>query len=702
MAFLLNSLENINSALAAVKNNPSVRPEKFYSKILLDTIKTPVEDYVHVKHATTSYTIPQGHQKLELRRFGSWTEHLEVLKEGIPPRPDVTRSEKIELSYMQFGRFAFFTDQIRTDVLDDFVAHYTKELSDLANRTIEKFAREKLLSSTNRYYANGKTSMSELVPGDIITIADLRLIALKLDRAYVGKIGNFFNYICSPEFMYDLIDDEYVQSYMELNQNTFNLYTNGEPFPLFKVRYIETKLDENMAPDLDHPGEYLDADGNYWIRMSKKDGSVVYSIKDEHVSTGVVNNESDVSDETKLGGRYILKEYYYKDGSAIENRIYWKINSSVSATGSNTEGIYVLDANGNYVEGDQNDVTQAILEDSVELPVNRGILTGAKGLAKLNVEGQGSAQIIIKPLGSGGTNDPLNQLSSIGFKIQGLGFGFERMEAVYITLSVPNHALDTVGISRDAILGQVGSHVHEEGNIVENASGDDEYAVSAWQASKAYSLGERVSNSGSYYIATVSHTSHSSTFATDLTAGKWVKYGEVEVDNPGDLGLETKVSKQAETSVSQVPTAIQTLTDGLEISLSISGNNITHTAEYPSTISDLTGYKQDAIIRFSSPLPAGTVVDAVTYDQGSGASPLNATNVSLAGKTEIFMSKLVEETMRNEIEGHAGLTTTMVFTIDDNATNISAIMSVEQIISNNDFISWYTIASDSLEIEVDA
>ncbi|NCB50129.1 MAG: hypothetical protein EOM53_05610, partial [Alphaproteobacteria bacterium] len=170
---LLNTIENINSALAVVRNNPSVRPEKFYSKILLDTIKLPQEDYVHLKHASKTMMLPAGHQKLELKRLGSWTAHTQVLKEGIPPRPDLTRSETIEVGYTQFGRFAFFTDQIRTDVLVDFVAHYSKELSDLANRTLEKFAREKLLSAPSAFYAGGKTSIGQLVTGDLPTIAEL-------------------------------------------------------------------------------------------------------------------------------------------------------------------------------------------------------------------------------------------------------------------------------------------------------------------------------------------------------------------------------------------------------------------------------------------------------------------------------------------------------------------------------------------------
>lgn len=473
--FRLNTLENINSALAAFKNNKDVRPAVFYSRILEDTIKVPVEDYVHVQHATQTRTLPQGHQKLNLRRLGSWTPHTEVLKEGMPPRPDVTKSESIELGYTQFGRFAYFTDQIRTDVLDDFVAHYTKELSDLANRTIEKFAREKLLSAPAAYYAGGKTSIGELTPGDVITIADLRLMTKKFDRNLIKPINGNFNYICSPEFMHDLIDDPYVENYMRINQSTFNMYTNEEPFPLFKIKFFVTRLDENLAPDVDHPGEYLDHEGNYRLRLITADGKKVFSIIPGD-TTQVVKNEEQAALGTNFAIRAVLTNYYYKDGSAIENRVYWKIKDD-APTSNDVENIYVLnEATNKYVSTTFADakITKAELASAVELPINRGILTGAEGLVKVQVEGQGATQIIIKELGSAGTSDPLNQLSSIGFKIQGLGFGFLRPEAVYVTYSVPHTSLAMAGITTQAILGNSEYHIKPVGNIYDDA-GEDKY-----------------------------------------------------------------------------------------------------------------------------------------------------------------------------------------------------------------------------------
>ena len=55
------------------------------------------------------------------------------------------------------------------------------------------------------------------------------------------------------------------------------------------------------------------------VGMAATDGSVVFSIKNE-AGTTPIKNEADASDTTKLGG-YVLTEYYYRDGSAIEKSL---------------------------------------------------------------------------------------------------------------------------------------------------------------------------------------------------------------------------------------------------------------------------------------------------------------------------------------------------------------------------------------------
>jgi len=53
----------------------------------------------------------------------------------------------------------------------------------------------------------------------------------------------------------------------------------------------------------------------------------------------------------------------------------------------------------------------------MELPVHRGILFGMEAMVKLNQDGiSDMPKIIVKPLGSAGSADPLDQRSTVGWK----------------------------------------------------------------------------------------------------------------------------------------------------------------------------------------------------------------------------------------------------------------------------------------------
>jgi hypothetical protein len=62
-------------------------------------------------------------------------------------------------------------------------------------------------------------------------------------------------------------------------------------------------------------------------------------------------------------------------------------------------------------------------------------------MVKLNVEGVSDApKMIVKPLGSSGVADPLDQRQSVGFRVDGFGLAIKRPEAVCITYGLCRNA----------------------------------------------------------------------------------------------------------------------------------------------------------------------------------------------------------------------------------------------------------------------
>ena len=91
------SYANLINAVAG--NNGSktgefaLRPELFYTKQLLETIRLGADQYPYYKVAETS-PIPDKSKKLQLRRWAPLQAHTTPLAEGIPPKSDKGSMEK--------------------------------------------------------------------------------------------------------------------------------------------------------------------------------------------------------------------------------------------------------------------------------------------------------------------------------------------------------------------------------------------------------------------------------------------------------------------------------------------------------------------------------------------------------------------------------------------------------------------------------
>ena len=69
-----------------------------------------------------------------------------------------------------------------------------------------------------------------------------------------------------------------------------------------------------------------------------------------------------------------------------------------------------------------------------------GIFTERNALTRTGISGESDAKMYVKPKGSSGVIDPIDQRQSIGFKINSVGFGSTRLEAVVDYICIPTMA----------------------------------------------------------------------------------------------------------------------------------------------------------------------------------------------------------------------------------------------------------------------
>lgn len=504
----LHNLTNVNTVLSMLYDKDGnyragFKPEEFYNAILLDTLKYGEENFVHLKYAEP-LTIKKGFKTARFRRWAGMTPTLRPLLEGVPPTPDKHAYETLEIGNVwSFGRWSEYSDQIDYSVVSDIISERSLQYGELANQIKELYARKVWLSAPNEFYANFKAGIADLEFGDVITLDDLRFLVQRMKRMLVKPIGGKFNYICSPEWVYELIDDPRVKTYMEIEQTTGKLWSTGEPFDLFELKFIPTMLDEFAYPDTEFPGLYEDASGNELVRYYAIDGKYVYyfdatAAKGRTQSTGVT---------------------YLSDGTAVEDRIEWKMPKLTADDNVKKSERKINAATGliEYTTPAQEKATTALNNLTwIQLPVLRGILFGDEAMVKLNVEGVSDApKMIVKPLGSSGVADPLDQRQSVGFRVDGFGLAIKRPEAVCITYGLCRNAALAAIMSEtyntihgdytpmfDANSTSNINHVDEENNVqVMNVDGVNNVrnAFAPFSKTVAYAEGEIVKHEGKTY-----------------------------------------------------------------------------------------------------------------------------------------------------------------------------------------------------------
>lgn len=407
----LNPVADINSVIGYVNQVGSgkIAPEVFYSKQLLDTIRLGADQYPYYRLATEQ-PIQNKADKLMLRRWSPLKAHTVPLVEGIPPQSDKGSVETYEIPAFQYGRMMEFSDKVDFQMVDPIIANYTKEYAIVAVETLDLLARDTLISLAQPFYANQKADFEDLQIGDKPSIADLRLIVLSMKKALVNpRTNGRFHVIGSPEFTYDLITDEYVEKYMRYNQTTKSLYDNGTLVPMFGMEFYESMATLNS-------GAFVDENGKKNIRVFR------YNTTTETYDYATLNED----DYLTSADGYVKDSRTGQDASYIPGQDTWDITKFNEAAPSADVAW-------------KDDTTNGTAGEFKELLVHHCLIVGKDALIRTGIAGEGNAKVYTKAKGSSGVLDPLDQRQSIGFKINSVGFGSARNEAIVDYMCIPTN-----------------------------------------------------------------------------------------------------------------------------------------------------------------------------------------------------------------------------------------------------------------------
>lgn len=382
-----NQTNKTTDTTATTGNDLSYEMKTYYSDYL---IKLVGPQLVHDQFGD-NYPIPKNSGKsIEFRKPTPLGKQLTPLQEGVTPLGQKLDVTVITAAIRQYGGFVETSDIIQLTAIDNVVVMATELLSDQAGRTLDTVTRDIITAGTNVSYANDRAARSALVQGtDKLTVRDIRKAVRKLKLQNAPKFGNYYVGIIHPDIEFDIMDDsewKYPHQYVDTN----NVYM-GELGAIAGVRFVET-TEAKVYTAQPLPG--ADASGNYTVASYS---TKVITIDDELTSAEAAALVGRMINIGTAAYTVTAATAFVDGGAGADTPATITIKETPATNPADNDKIYPGEVG---KEGAN---------------VYATMIIGKRAYAKTGIAG-GELQHIVKPLGSSGTADPLNQRSTVGWK----------------------------------------------------------------------------------------------------------------------------------------------------------------------------------------------------------------------------------------------------------------------------------------------
>ena len=361
-------------------NDLSEEMKVYYSDYLIDNaLPKLVHDQFGQKQP-----IPKGSGKqIEFRKFSPLPKLTTPITEGVTPDGQKLDVTKVTSQVKQYGGYVTLTDMLVLTAIDNNMLQATKLLGAQAGATLDEITKEVLNGGTSVQYGDSDViNARHLLKGgeeegnNLLTVDAIRKAVRYLKNQNAEKIGDSFVAIIHPDVSYDLMNDE-----RWINVKTYSdpedMY-EGEIGKIEGVRFVET-----TEAKIFHGEDLTSNSRNLTVKSAS--GNVL-----------TVNETISKEDAEKLAGRQVLV------GSAL-----YRVEEADTSSSSLTLSESVDAAAGDIIYPGEAGAKGRDVYSTLILADNAYGVTEIQG---------GGLEQIVKQLGSGGTEDALNQRATVGWK----------------------------------------------------------------------------------------------------------------------------------------------------------------------------------------------------------------------------------------------------------------------------------------------
>ena len=339
--------------------------------------------------------IPRNNGKsVEFRRYTLFNPNKETQKlvEGVTPTSQALGQTKVEATVEQYGAYVEISDLLDLTAYDPVIDDSAELLGEQLGIVVDNVTRDAMIADASDQFAGGAANQGGVGATAYLTVDEIRkaVRTLKSNKArrFSGQgAGGHFVCIVDPYATYDLQSDSLWQDVSKYS-NAEQIYA-GEIGRLFGVRFVETtegKVDAQSV--LNAVNANTSSSATFVLKNDPTEAEV------EYLSTG--------------GNKIMIGTTEYTLAATGSYTPATKtVKLSAAASLSADAIVYSTDCG----------AIDASTKAGVTL--HNSLIFGADAYGVIDVSGSGTLQTIIKPRGSAGTADPLDQRSTVGAKVMG-------------------------------------------------------------------------------------------------------------------------------------------------------------------------------------------------------------------------------------------------------------------------------------------
>ena len=339
--------------------------------------------------------IPRNNGKtVEFRRWTLFTPDkvTQKLTEGVTPSSQSLGQTKVEATIEQYGAYVEISDLLDLTAYDPVIDDAAELLGEQLGIVADNVTRDAMIADASDQFAGGAANAGSVAATSYLTVDEIRKAVRTLKnnkaRRFSGN-GRSGHFVCivDPYATYDLQSDSLWQDVSKYS-NAEQIYS-GEIGRLFGVVFVETtegKVDSQSV--LNAVNANTSSSATFVLKNDPTDAEVAY------LSTG--------------GNKIMIGTTEY---TLAATGSYTPATKTVklSAAASLSANAIVYSTDCGAIDG----------STKAGVTLHNSLIFGADAYGDIDIAGSGVLQTIIKPRGSAGTADPLDQRSTVGAKILG-------------------------------------------------------------------------------------------------------------------------------------------------------------------------------------------------------------------------------------------------------------------------------------------